>query len=147
MEVRKPINVNQMELVSALFEKISAQNPGLQAEFDFSLLNPVIRAVDSLRKDLLSEGDQLFKCGCENEHVDDCELGVYASYEPTEKYREEWQRLVSALQRTGEGGSFSYVELKTIIGGNSGCVKALISEGLSRKLFVRKKDERFYACA
>ena len=148
MEIRKPITIDQIELTSAILKSLGEQNPLLQAEFDFTLFNPVIKAVNDLKESLILEGDQLLKCECDKAHghSDDCQLRGLQAYDPTEKFEEEWQNLVSTFQNLNAEQSLSFSELSDLIGEDKGRVKALISEGLSRRLFQRKKDDRFYSC-
>lgn len=76
MKTYKPLDLPQMKLVTGIMGILSEHNKGLVHEVDFTLMNPVIAAVNNLIPKLMAhnDGKQCFVCHCEDEHDDECEL-------------------------------------------------------------------------
>ena len=73
MRTRKKLQLDQMRLYTAISEEIGRQNPCMHFETDFTAMNPVIQAANTLVEQM-ERNEQLFVCNCENVHDDECEL-------------------------------------------------------------------------
>lgn len=143
MEVRKPIYIPQMELVTAINTLILEHNKGMKLEFDMYMMQPCIEAANEIIKTLESWGDFPFACECESEHDEECFLHGVEPYDITKRHENEWQAILNSIERLENG--FSYGEL---LAGHRNMpynvFKGLLMQALSQDLIERKNDELFY---
>lgn len=145
MKVRKKLSLSQLDLVTKINMIICEQNPNMQCEFDLTMMNPVIAAVNQMIKDLHRQGECLFSCDCEGVHDPDCSLVDDEAYDVKVKYAEWYDYLKKYIDYKGQDDlPMSYTELKDKLPVVQGVFKAVLTELLEERYIYRDDEDWFY---
>lgn len=145
MKVRKKLSLPQIDFVTKINMIICEHNPDMQLEFDLTMMNPVIEAVNQMIKDLHRQGHCLFSCGCDGTHDPDCSLVKDEAYDVKVKYAEWYDYLKKYIDIKGQDDlPMSYDELRGKLPVVMGVFKAVLTELLEERYIYRDDENWFY---